>query len=96
MDPQVTSAIGVLLNMGFGGVMLWLIFFKIMPEAKQERETSRAEFLAALRERDTAQAVQNQKSQLFIRAAMMIMGDKCPAAATLCPFKIHELSEEHT
>lgn len=103
MDPSVTGVASILLNLGFGGAMLYLVFFKIMPEARTERENARSDFLAALKELDNslidsvkAQDRDNAKTRLFVRAAIMVLTDKCPVAATGCPFKAHELLEEQT
>ena len=67
--------------------MLALIFFKILPEAKVEREASASAFLAALNESNK----DNAKTRAFIRAAMLVLSDKCPSSP--CPFKAEELKE---
>lgn len=51
---DVGNAISTMLNFGLGGVLLYLIFFKFQPEAREEREKINSAFLLALEKHDLA------------------------------------------
>ena len=50
---DASHVVSSLINLGFGGVLLYLIFFKFQPEAREEREKQAQAFLVALEKQET-------------------------------------------
>ena len=51
---EVGNLISTFLNFGLGGILLYLIFFKFQPEAREERDKLTNSFLLALEKHDLA------------------------------------------
>ena len=69
------GVVSSLLNIGFGGVLLYLIFFKFQPEARDEREKQSHAFLSALEKQEALWSTALEKQEALFERRYSTLSD---------------------
>lgn len=95
---------GIITNLGLGGLMLYIVFFRLLPSSEEERKQRDTAFLAALEKQSIQAAVErkeyqaiivenSQRTQLLIKSTMMVLTGRCPDLNIHCPFKTPDFTQ---